>query len=327
MSLHSEAARGRLLIDLADAPDGLRRLNRWFNQASRSLAYRRDRAGAHENGVLLTGMGSSFNACLATALDLRTAGRTAIAQSASDFAAPTGAWVLVAVSNSGSTSEVINAVQHFREHADGVVVAVTNNASSALGVAADQLVELCAGCEGSFATKSYVLTVAALQTLLSAPSTGPQVPRLLTLADEMEQMMATDHNRWGETGITMASCEAIYFLGSKSRIGLAHQGALLMSEAARVPSLAMTTSEFLHGTHNVLTRKAVGLVMLDAPSEVTDEVRARVDAARHGEGLTSQVTSFGASTKTAESLDFDVVGTAPVAQMIAGTWSMTVDPQ
>ena len=115
----------------------------------------------------LMGMGSSRFAALDAATRLRAAGIDAAAELASGSlpSEPRGDTVAVLISNSGSTTEVVEAAD--RHRAGSYVIAVTGDPTSPLATRADAVIPLVAerAEAAGIASLSYRSTVAALAML------------------------------------------------------------------------------------------------------------------------------------------------------------------
>lgn len=188
------------------------------------------------------GMGSSRYAGLLVASELRAAGTSAWAEYASSGAptAPAADLVLVAVSASGRTTEVVAAAR--RHRGESLVVAVTNDPESALASEADHVLRLHAGSEGSgIATRTFRATVAVLAML------GGRDPASLTSTVADLAVAIESAEPWvTETADAIDGAPAIDVLADASLLGLADQAALMLREGPRLPAIAHDTGDWLH---------------------------------------------------------------------------------
>ena len=199
--------------------------------------------------VAFSGLGSSRYAALTAAAVAREAGLPAWAEYASTSSsrtAPAGDQVLVAISASGRTAEVIHTAR--RHRGPGRVIAVTNDPGSPLATEADVVLPLLAGQEGSgIATRTFRATVAALGMLVgrwtgegtTASSLGPTVDALQTALDGRDAWL-------GPAADVLDGAAAIDVLGDDVDAALVHQGALMLREAPRLPAVAHDTADWLH---------------------------------------------------------------------------------
>ena len=217
------------------------------------------------------GMGSSRYAALLVASELRAAGTAAWVEYASTGVpgAPAADLVLVAVSASGRTAEVVAAARRHRGRS--LVVAVTNDPGSALGAEADHVLPLYAGAEGSgIATRTFRATVAVLALLEGrSPSSLSSTVADLALAIESAEPWVT------ETADAIDGAAAIDVLADASLLGLADQSALMLREAPRLPATAHDTGDWLHTA--VYLAIPGHRVLLFPGSTADDEVIATVE--------------------------------------------------
>jgi fructoselysine-6-P-deglycase FrlB-like protein len=189
-----------------------------------------------------TGMGSSRYAALLVASELRAAGTSAWVEYAST-AVPSASGadlVIVAISASGRTAEVVAAARRHRSRS--LVVAVTNDAGSALTSEADHVLPLYAGAEGSgIATRTFRATVAVLAMLGGrSPASLSSTVADLAVAIESAEPWVTD------TATAIDGVPAIDVLAGASVLGLAEHAALMLREAPRLPATAYDTGDWLH---------------------------------------------------------------------------------
>ena len=193
--------------------------------------------------LVFTGLGSSRYAALVVAATLRATGASAWVEHASTTT-PTPAaddTVLVAISASGRTAEVLEAVERHRRRS--LVVGVTNDPNSPLADRADLVVALEAGTETSgIACRTFRATVAALAMLSGIAGPGdirPAVDALATLHAERAAWLPTLVD-------ALEGAFAIDVLADASLLGLAEQAALMLREVPRLPAHAGDTADWLH---------------------------------------------------------------------------------
>ncbi|HSL77518.1 MAG TPA: SIS domain-containing protein [Candidatus Limnocylindrales bacterium] len=198
--------------------------------------------------VVFTGLGSSRYAATMAAALARSAGIAAWAEYASTSlpTPPAPSQVVVAISASGGTREVVAAAE--RDRATGRLIAVTNDERSPLAASANVVLPLFAGREGSgIATRTFRATVAVLAMLIERWSGRGDVlgdPRktldaLRAVLDGNQAWVsdATDH---------LDGAPAIDVMGDAADSALVHQGALMLREAPRLPATGHDTADWLH---------------------------------------------------------------------------------
>jgi fructoselysine-6-P-deglycase FrlB-like protein len=219
--------------DIAAGPEALaRQLDRW-----RPV----DLAGRRR--LVFTGLGSSRSAALIAASALRARGETAWVEIASTSTPtpPADDLVLVAISASGRTREVIDAAE--RHRGTSLVVAVTNDPASRLASVADAVIPLEAGVEASgIACRTFRATIAALAMLTDVA--GPD--DLRPAVDALAARHATRDGWVAPFVDALDGAPVIDVLADASLLGLAEQAALMLREAPRLPAHAWDTGEWLH---------------------------------------------------------------------------------
>jgi glucosamine--fructose-6-phosphate aminotransferase (isomerizing) len=223
---------------------------------------------------VFTGLGSSRFAALVVAAALQARGTAAWVEHASSGApaAPAHDEVLVAISASGRTREVIGAAEAHRGRS--LVVAVTNTADSPLAHVADVVVPLEAGEEASgIACRTFRATVVALAML-----TGVAGRDDLRLAVDAVEAHIDARETWlPPLADALDGAPAIDVLADASLLGLAEQAALLLREAPRLPAHAWDTGDWLHtGVYLALPRhRALLYPGAAADDEVIATIRRR----------------------------------------------------
>jgi fructoselysine-6-P-deglycase FrlB-like protein len=204
--------------------------------------------GEPQARVAFTGLGSSYYAATTAAALARAAGIPSWAEypSASLPTPPVADGVLVAISASGGTREVVQAAR--RHRGTGRVIAVTNDEGSALAESADHVMPLVAGREGSgIATRTFRATIAVVAMLVdrwagrtdAAASFRPTLDALHVLID--------GHRSWlRDAAGCLDGAGAIDVLGDAADSALVHQAALMLREAPRLPTDAHDTVDWLH---------------------------------------------------------------------------------
>ncbi len=281
MGLSEPERCARFGRDIAEEPEVIARILNSYAAPSSLLREPRLATAAHSR-ILLTGMGSSYNACLAAAWWLRRGGVTAWAEFASEIEATprNGDWVLVAVSQSGNTEETRRAMERFKESNDGLVIGVTNNEPSAVAAEADLALPMLAGPEGGLSAKSYIASVAIL-TLLAGRILGD--PEGLRPADLIPAVAASDRalRDWPSQAERVAElltdASAIHVIGSGTGWAAAEEGALIFKEGPAIGAEGMLTADFLHGAFYLVGERYTAILLPDSPAGWRDdEAREKV---------------------------------------------------
>lgn len=158
---------------------------------------------------------------------------------------------LIAISQSGASPDLINAVHQFRENAPAgsMVLCITNSENSPLAKASDFVVPVMAGPEVSIAaTKSVTNTILAMGLLgLWCRTACPndlataltQVKTLLEAAQKHKMEIACDQN----------AVDAVnaFVIGRKQSFGIAQEVALKLKETSGLMAEAFSSAEVMHG--------------------------------------------------------------------------------
>jgi len=235
--------------------------------------------GAAPASVAFIGLGSSYYAATTAAALARVTGIPSWAEypSTSLRTRPAADQVLVAISASGRTREVVEAGR--RHRGTGRVIAVTNDEGSALAEAADVVLPLLAGCEGSgIATRTFRATIAVLAMLTDRWNGRLDAAASLRPTLHALHVMLDGYRSWvGEAADVLDGATAVDVLGDAGDSALVHQAALMLREAPRLPANAHETADWLHTAvylafpgHRALLFRGSG-----ADGEVVDTIRRR----------------------------------------------------
>jgi len=193
--------------------------------------------------VVFIGLGSSRFAALVVAAQVRAVGATAWVEYAST-SAPTGPaedLVVVAISASGRTREVLDAAA--RHRGLSLVIAVTNDPASPLAALADHVLPLHAGEEtAGIAARTFRATVAALALLTGVASEASLRPAVGALAHRL----ATSDAWCPPIVDALGRAPSIDVLADAALLGLAEQAALMLREAPRLLAHAYESGDWLH---------------------------------------------------------------------------------
>jgi glucosamine--fructose-6-phosphate aminotransferase (isomerizing) len=237
--------------------------------------------------ILLVGMGSSRFAALSAASFLRGRGLTVDVELASTSrpTPPAPGLTVVAISSSGTTPEVLAAVERHTGRS-ALTVAVTNRTDSPLAAAAEAVVPLLAAAEtGGVACRTYVASVASLLLLAdrsttATPGTGlvpPAVRLAVSAADDLVSRLPL----WQvQAADLLDRAEQLHVLGDAARFGSAEQAALVLREGPRLAAVAFDAGDWLHV--GLYTAVPGFRAILFSGTEYDAEV-ARIVAERGGE--------------------------------------------
>lgn len=203
----------------------------------------------------LVGMGSSRFAALEAAIRLRETGHDAYAEvaSASTFSPGSHDTLLVAISASGSTPEVLSAVE--RHRGMSFVLGLTANADSPLARHADALVPLMADRAevSGLASLTYRATVAALAALTGVGEPDEDHAALDASVTALQDLVEGRHAWLTDAADLVDGARGVHVLGDGVRRGTLEQAALTLRQGPRLPAMPFDTGDWLHiGVHTLL---------------------------------------------------------------------------
>jgi glucosamine--fructose-6-phosphate aminotransferase (isomerizing) len=157
--------------------------------------------------------------------------------------------VVVALSQSGETPDVVEYVEHARRRG-ALTVAVTNGAESGLGQAADVKLALAAGPEQAVAaSKTYVNQLAALVLLAgSVAGCGKEVADGLRVVSELMRVAIESLERAvPQVANAFTYVGRMYAIGRGIEFATAREVALKLTETCRVAAEPLTATDLVHG--------------------------------------------------------------------------------
>ncbi|UYN84233.1 MAG: SIS domain-containing protein [Microcella sp.] len=204
------------------------------------------RATPHSR-LLIIGMGSSRYAAAGVSRRARARGMVVWDELASteQLPPPSHDLVVIAVSATGRSAEVITAAERFAGH--GRLIAVTNDGESALAGMADAVSPLHAGVEVSgVASRTYRHTIVVLERLL-ALAESRDAARALTAAAQSSHALLESSAAWlDDLADLLLSAFGTHVLAPVERFGSAQQAALMIRELPRRLAVACETGDWAH---------------------------------------------------------------------------------
>lgn len=200
-----------------------------------------------EPGPLFVGIGASLAAAAAPVWTLRSRGVDSWRAGAGDQPIPYPATghTVVGISQSGRSAETLAVLSTVPEDRR---LAVVNTTPSPLADLAPVLVSL-GNVDDSYAsTIGYTATVGALGMLADAWAGGDPDPGWDDLPETFDRTERRLADRLADLAPVLARIGYADFVGTGPAVGSAEAGALLLREVARVPSTAMSTRQYLHGS-------------------------------------------------------------------------------
>jgi glutamine---fructose-6-phosphate transaminase (isomerizing) len=241
-------------------------------------------AGA--GNIILTGSGTSYHTSLITSMiGSRFLKKRFEPVMASEFKYNMGSidkdTVLVAISQSGETADVLSAAKLARA-AGAKILSIVNVPTSSLAGTSDVSLCINSGPEiGVAATKSFTGQVSLVCAMLDRMSGGRVGFDKEVVSDRIAKMLAGSAGIEHLVNMTMPKVNDIYILGRSIHFPIAFEGALKMKELAYVHAEGIAAGELKHGPLALMDKNAVVFVLNPDDKTYSDtlssahEVRAR----------------------------------------------------
>ena len=243
------ALGSQMELEMSEQPQVLASLNEhlptWIEQI-KSLT----RSGVA--GVAFLARGSSDNAALLGryAVELRTGLPTSLIAPSlltSYRRSPTGfrGWLIVAVSQSGRTPEIVNLADAFRS-AGALVVSVSNDGASDLAATSHVSIDLAAGAERAVpATKTVTAQMLAMTAIVAGLETdSSDLPR--SLGDAAQEVLADTASVTGAAD-DLNGVDRLAVVGRGLVYPAARETALKLQETTGMMAQGFSTADFRHG--------------------------------------------------------------------------------
>ncbi len=223
--------------------------------------------------IYATGSGTSYHASLVLQRSLtRIAGTSSVAMPASELEywipEDVSSSILVAISQSGESSDIIKAVKAFKSRG-GVVIGITNTPNSTLSRLADNTILTRAGEERAVAaTKTYTCQLAAafLLSIEVSKSMGNNTSdlesKLLSLPNDIANEIKVADESSKKIVPPLVKRPVGFILGTGPNYPTALEGALKLRETSNLFIQAFAGREFLHGPIQLIS-KDTPVIMLE----------------------------------------------------------------
>jgi len=156
-----------------------------------------------------------------------------------------GGTVVLAISQSGRSPDLLNAATQATA-SGALLVAMVNDEASPLAEQADMVIPLCAGPERSIAaSKSFIAALAATLDLVAAWTGSAAIESALSqLPDQLKQAWELD---WSAALPILTATNAMYVVGRGHGLGIAQEAALKLKETCGIHAEAFSAAEVRHG--------------------------------------------------------------------------------
>jgi glutamine---fructose-6-phosphate transaminase (isomerizing) len=262
--------------DIAQQPTALRAVIGYYESSAGAACLAAVPIG---RAPILTGMGASYHAALASVPYFHRLGIPAIAIEATDLLYYSQALLqdgrpLIFISQSGASAEVAAVADVLP--AGVALLAVTNDAESLLAQRAQLVLPTLAGKESGVATKTYLNCLAMLWLLArrwGGVLNGDEGSTLEQVAAESERLVAdadATAARWLDA---LGAAEQLVFAGHGPHVSTARQAAMMLAERARVAAIGMGVGALRHGPIEVV-QPDLGAVIFASPGRSSDSAVA-----------------------------------------------------
>jgi glucosamine--fructose-6-phosphate aminotransferase (isomerizing) len=217
--------------------------------------------------------GTSFHAGLLLSYLLTEQGKQSHAYIASDYpfiAKPDQDTLIVAISQSGETADVLQALR-FAEGCSKV--AITNTVGSTITRISDCTIYLSTGPEvGVAATKTFTAQLAVISKLVYGKERLEGLSRLIS-------RMLDSENHVKEIAAALAPKEHAFFIARGKNVPLAYEGSLKFKEITYIHSEAYPGGELKHGTLSLIT-EGVPVIALAPEDETLQKLFGNIKEAK-----------------------------------------------
>jgi glutamine---fructose-6-phosphate transaminase (isomerizing) len=263
------------IAEIAEQPDALRRAAVGIQDQVATL----DELMRKGTGrtLVFTGMGSSYDACYPGVAELARAGMAGVHVDSAELlhfrSRMLGPHVLlVVVSQSGESAEVVRLVERARAGGDGpTVVAVTNGTENRLASIADHTLDTRAGTETGPSTMTFaasLVVLAAIGRTFAEHAPAATVEALPTQADlaaaSIEHLLA-DRELPERLARWLGDRTTLVILGRGPARAAAEMGALTIKEAVGMPVESLQTAQFRHGPLELAGPDLAAIVIATEP--------------------------------------------------------------
>jgi glutamine---fructose-6-phosphate transaminase (isomerizing) len=266
------------IAEIACQPGALRR-------AAAGLEAQRSRldalaGAARGRAPVFTGMGSSYDACYPAVTRLAGNGRPSLMLDAAELlhfrrAILGPSTLLVAVSQSGESAEVVrlaDAVRQAGEHP--YVVAVTNGGTSTLAGLADLVLDTYAGEETGPSTMTFsgaLVVLAAVAAITGGDKPEDVAAEAGRAAFAIERLLE-DQLLPDRLAAWLGDRRTVVILGRGPARAAAEMGALTLKEAAGIAVESLQTAQFRHGPLELAGPDLAAIVIATEPETLDLDV-------------------------------------------------------
>jgi len=263
------------IAEIGGQPDALRRAGAGVIEQTQALEAA---AGPARSGrIVLSGMGSSYDACYPAVTALAAAGVAALMVDAAEllhFRLPMLGEqdLLVLVSQSGESAETVGVARALRDaRRTPTIASVTNGLGNTLAPLADVALDTLAGRETGPSTMTFVCALASLGALARTIAGDPAHDAAATIALEAERTadaiagLVSDRKLPDRLVAWHGGRATTVILGRGAARAAAEMGALTIKEAVGMPIESLQAAQFRHGPLELAGPDLAAIVIATEP--------------------------------------------------------------
>ena len=278
--------------EIAGQPDALRRAARALTEQLDTIEAVRDAGLRTGGGVVFTGMGASYDACYPAVNELAVHGVLALQIDAAELLhfrthVLSAATVLVIVSQSGRSAEVVRLLDALEDRAERpVVLSVTNGLANPLAERADLRLDTRAGTEQGPSTMTFAASLVQLAAVGGALTGRPDVDpvgRARTAAREASDAVETvlEDETLAARIAGVADRDTLVLLARGPARAAAEMGALTLKECG-VTAESYETAAFRHGPFELAGPALGAIVVATEPETLSLDLGLAADLVETG---------------------------------------------
>ena len=289
MPFDMSVIEGKYFHDLLDQPVALEKTFEQLQSTAPAKKLISQLNKGKFDSIVLTGMGSSFHGLHPLLIQLTQAGFPVVHVETSELiyyreVLLNRKSLIVAVSQSGQSAEIIRLLQQNRRRAP--IIAVTNTPDSPLAKHSDAVILTEAGTEFSVSCKTYVAALMALRFLGNELCGTPQARTRRELRAVVPQVRAY-LSRWKEHVESMVPkitrVRHLFLAGRGPSLAAVGAGALILKESTQFPAEGLSSAAFRHGPFEMLGPESL-LLIFSGDSKTRNLNQRLFNEARQREG-------------------------------------------
>ena len=219
--------------------------------------------------IVLTGMGSSFNAAYPAWVNLLSLPLPVVLVNAAELlhygqSMLTSRTLLWINSQSGRSVEIVRLLEALKDRRPAFQLSMTNYLDSPMALNADLAVPIAAGAEATVSTKTYINMLAVLM-LASAQLTGNDwrglKASMARAADAIESYLSGWQTHVQELDTLLGKVDQLVILGRGASMSAVWNGSLINKEAAKCTFEGMNTADFRHGPMELASHRLTVLML------------------------------------------------------------------